>query len=169
MKRLPLSISAALSLAATAILAGVGFLDIPPSGIAVAISEGGKVAWIDSVSTNAAWTPTVKAVRESWRNVEDIQTTVATNYTYSVVWTNDMGTVFTNVLESLPSSLAPTVTGFWTNIVVKTTSTTNIVYSLVAAETNTVTAGTTYVAPGDAVMLSTNADDTARITIAIEK
>ncbi len=167
MKRL--SISAALALAATVILAGVGFLDIPPTGTAVAISEGGKVVWVDGVSTNSAWTPTVKAVRESWRNVEDVQTTVATNYTYSVVWTNDVGAVITNVLESMPSSLAPTVTDFWTNTVVKTTATTNTVYSLVAAKTNTVTAGTTYIAPGDAVMLATNADDTARITIAIEK
>jgi hypothetical protein len=159
----------ALTFAATMVLAGVVFIDIPASGSAVRVSDGGKVAWIDGVSTNSAWTPAVSVVRESWRNVEDIETSVRTNVTYSVVWTNSVGTAFTNILDSALENPDSTVTDYWTNTVVVTTSTTSTVYRLVAAETNSVTAGTSYAAPGDYLMLSTNADDTARTTIAIEK
>ena len=66
MKRIALLAAALLAAGAFSLRAEVGFLDVPASGTPVAILDGGKVAWIDAVSTNAAWTPTVKIVRESW-------------------------------------------------------------------------------------------------------
>lgn len=168
MKRLSI-LAAAIVAAAVSLRADVGFLDLPSSGEPVAILDGGKVAWIDAVSTNAAWTPTVKIVRESWQNVADITTTVFTNVSYTVVWTNAVGT-YTNVVYGPPAPTRPAnATSFTTNTTTRTTATTNWAVRLVAVETNSATAGTSYVAPKDKVMLSAPADSRSRTTIAIER
>lgn len=155
-------------LAPATLPAATGFLELPPSGAAVTVADGGKVAWIDAVATNAAWTPTVKIVRESWRNTADIRTTVSTNWSYTIVWTNSAAT-YTNVVYGPPAPTPPAnATAFSTNMAVRTTATTNWAVRIVAAETNTATAGTSYVAPEDKIMLSAPADARTRVTVAID-
>ena len=112
MKKLVLCI---LLAAATFAVAEIDFYDIPGNGSAISLYKGGKIVWVDGVSTNEAWTPAVRIVRESW------------------------------------------------------TAATNGVPVLAAAETNVVTAGTSFAAPGDKFLLATNAPAGGRATVTVER
>ena len=148
------------------------FYEPPADGALFDIPGGGKVVWIDAVSpTN--YTPTLKLVRESWGVAEDVIAHALTNFTFQVVWTNYVSTNRTDVItnaptDAIPTYLPDTMTGIITNETITAWATTNTIPSLVAVETNSVTAGTTYAAPHDFFFLSPAAPDGARVTVGVE-
>lgn len=168
MKRFLLPLALCALAAVTFVRADMDFLEIPADGSAVEVRPGGKIVWVDAVSTNSAWSPTVKLARELWTDVAQVETSVATNFTYSYVVTNAPGTV-TNVYPRPFPALPARTAAFWTNAVEVTTVATNLVPRLSAAETNAVVAGTSYAAPGDKLLLSGAAPDRSRVTVAVER
>jgi hypothetical protein len=144
------------------------FYEPPASGAEFRVPDGGKVVWIDAVSTNAAYTPALKLVREAWGAERIVTPHAATNWTYQVVWTNGV-TVITNApAPAIPAYPPDTMTGIITNETVVTWATTNTVPALLAAETNSVTAGTSYAAPGDKLIVQPAAPSGARVTVGVE-
>lgn len=172
MKRLLLCL---LAVAALCACAECFFVELPADGSAAEIRPGGKIVWADAVSTNSAYTPSVSLVREAWTTAAAVTPHAWTNFTYSVSWTNTVwsGTnatvvAHTNTAVRPYERFPATMTGYWTNATVRTWATTNWVPALVCAETNAVTPGTSYAAPGDKLKLSSAAPAGARVTVGIE-
>ncbi len=150
------------ALAAICCMAASAAIDVITLGYGetVDVARPAKVLAVECFSdpTNGTYNPkretTVLGVQEV---VTDYS---ATNFTYSVVTTNALGVATTNVLEvPHPVPLPPTMTGYWTNSLVTTWATTNIVPVRTAVVTNDV-AASTWLAPGDT--LFTPASDTFR-------
>ena len=174
MKRFALLLLCAAALCARA---DTDFYDLPATGAATTVRPGGKIVWVDAVSTNAGYTATVSLVRESWTFEDVVETFAATNFTYTVVTTNSIyfGTnavlvTTTNTAARPWQPLPARATAYWTNVVdTASWAETNRVPRLFAAETNTVTAGTTWAAPGDLLLLQSAAPDGTRVTVGIQR
>ena len=173
MKRFALLLLCAAALCARA---DTDFYDLPATGAATIVRPGGKIVWVDAVSTNAGYTATVSLVRESWVEQDVVASFVATNFTYTVVTTNALFFGTNSVLVTTTNTatrpwlpLPARATAYWTNSVEKAWAETNRVPVLFAAETNTVTAGTTWAAPGDKIRLSSAAPDGTRVTIGVQR
>ena len=168
MHRPILAVLAALLCAAATTRAETYFVEPPADGAALSLPDGGLIVWADAVSTNAAYTPALKLVREAWGAEQIVTPHAATNWTYQVVWTNGV-TVITNApAPAIPTYLPDTMTGIITNEAITAWATTNTVPALVAAETNSVTAGTSYAAPGDKLIVKPAAPGGARVTVGIQ-
>lgn len=149
------------------------FYEPPADGAEFRVPDGGKVVWIDAVSTNTAYEAALKLIRESWGTETEIDTFLRTNFTYQVVWTNWVSTNRTDYITNSPTAAIPTylpdtMTQIITNANVVSWATTNTVPALLAVETNSVTAGTSYAAPGDKLIVQPAAPSGARVTVGVE-
>lgn len=172
MKRLSILAALACILAAPA-RAETYFYEPPADGADFTVPGGGKVVWIDAVSTNADYEAVLNLVRESWGTAIEIDTFYRTNFTYEVVWTNWVSTNRTDTITNAPTAAIPTylpdtTTQIITNANVVSWATTNTVPALLAVETNSVTAGTSYAAPGDKLIVQPAAPSGARVTVGVE-
>lgn len=168
MHRPILAVLAALLCAAVAVRAETYFVEPPADGAALSLPDGGLIVWADAVSTNSAYTPALKLVREAWGAEQIVTPHAATNWTYQVVWTNGV-TVITNApAPAIPTYLPDTMTGIITNETITAWATTNAVPALVAVETNSVTVGTSYAAPRDFLFVAPAAPDGSRVTVGIQ-
>lgn len=160
---------------AAAAMAGAAFFDIPADGSALEVRPGGKAAWVSGVATNG-YSPALKVIREAWTTAPDVTDRAFTNFTYSVSFTNTVwvGTnatvvVATNTAARPFETFPATMTGYWTNANVRAWAETNWIPALAYATTNAVTAGTTWIAPGDRVFLANPAPQGGRVTLAVEE
>lgn len=161
--------------ALAALTAGAAFfVEVPADGSAAEVQPGGKAAWISGVATNG-YAPALLVVREAWTTEASVEDLAWTNHTYSVAYTNAVVsgtntyvTVSTNTAARPFETFPATMTAYWTNDIVRAWSVTNWVPALAYATTNSVVAGTTWIAPGDRVLLSEPAPSGGRVTIAVE-
>ena len=173
MHRPILAVLAALLCAASTVRAETYFVEPPADGAALSLPDGGLIVWADAVSTNSAYTPALKLVRESWGVAEDVIAHALTNFTFQVVWTNYVSSNRTDVITNAPTAAIPTylpdtMTEIITNETITAWATTNAVPALVAVETNSVTVGTSYAAPRDFLFVAPAAPDGSRVTVGIQ-
>lgn len=150
------------------------FVEVPADGSPAEVRPGGRAAWVSGVATNG-YAPALGVVRESWAPAADVAERAWTNFTYSVSYTNTVWSG-TNATVVVATNTAPrpfrnfpaTMTGYWTNATVRTWAETNWVPRLAYATTNAVTAGTTWIAPGDKVRVTNPPPAGGRVTLAVE-
>lgn len=97
----------------------------------------GKVLGVQVVSSVDTGKATVKSVANAWGVRDDVVSTTVTNVSYVLVWTNGENVV-TNVTTydqaPIPTNIA--VESYKTNTVITTSSITNVIPTLIACVTN---------------------------------
>ena len=131
-----------LALAAAQAPAGYEFVPLPADGSPVEVAAGGRAVAL--VGFDAF---TAQRVDRAWTNAATVATAYATNFTYSLSYTNATVSagvtnrvVVTNTtataMDPLPAGLQ--YIAYWTNTVVTATSTTNWAPRLAACATNSI-------------------------------
>ncbi len=150
------------ALAAICCMAAFAAIDVITLGYGetVDVSRPAKVVAVECFSNPADGTYNPKRETLIFGTELDITQFATTNFTYSVVTTNTLGVATTNVLEvPHPMPLPDIATAYWTNTLVTSWATTNVVPVLTKAFTNDIEAAS-YLAPGDTIF--TPATDTFR-------
>ena len=148
----------ATALAAAAANAAIDVIGLGYGETADVLTPG-RVVGVECLSTVAGGTCNPKRETLVMTTAETVTEWATTNYSYTVVTTNDLGSV-TNVLtRPHPLPYPDTMTGYWTNAAVTAWSVTNTVPAVGAAITNNVSTNA-FLAPGDTIF--TPASDTFR-------
>lgn len=168
-----------MTLAMASAFASVDTILLDENGSYTSLSPA-KVLHVRAISSVPTGTATVKAV-SVMPVIGDVETyDYATNFTYTVVYTNDTGSV-TNTTDYIPLPLGETVTSYVTNsIVTVTTNVTRDATSVVTVtndlcQTITCAAGygsedpedATFIAPGERIFFEGTAK--GLITIFVER
>lgn len=131
-----------------------------PYGESCNIASPAKVASIECFSTVEEGTYSLKRETILSGERQEITSHALTNFTYSVVTTNTLGAATTNTLSRPhPLPFPETMTLYWTNSLITSHATTNVIPCVTAVFTNDVSSGS-YIGPGD--ILFTLEDDTFR-------
>jgi len=167
--------------ALAALLPLLGAVDIHgvPSGGSVTLPLGGRLAYVEVLSTVPSGTCTLKREQKLYTNAVDVLSFAATNFTYSLVYSNGTECVTNVTAVDQSAGLAGlSYISYSTNTIVQTWATTNVVRDLALTVTNSLTEALTcsggvgsatpsgkYLLPGDVLFFDGTAKGRANIVI----